>query len=56
MDKLKFYVGLAGAVVVAAVQVWGPDGTVGKALTVVAAVLTAVGVYMAKNQPSVTAR
>jgi hypothetical protein len=50
--KLKFWVGLAGAAVVAAFQVWGPDGTVGKLLAIGAAVATAVGVYLAPNRPS----
>lgn len=50
MDKLKFWVGLTGAAVVAALEVIGPEGDVGKILAIGAAVLTAVGVYLAPNR------
>ncbi len=50
--KVKFYVGLAGAVVQAALQFVGPDGTAGQVLAVVAALLTAVGVYAFPNKPA----
>jgi hypothetical protein len=50
MDKLKFWAGLVGAAVIAVLQVVGPDGPVGKILTVVAALATAVAVYRVPNQ------
>lgn len=49
MDKLKFWVGMAGAAVVAVLEVVGPEGDVGKILSIVAAVATAVGIYAAPN-------
>lgn len=52
MGKIKFWVGLAGAVVTTLLQVLGPAGDVGKWLTIAAAVLTAIGVYAFPNQES----
>lgn len=50
--KAKFYVGLAGALVQAALQFVGPDGTAGQVLAIAAATLTAVGVYAWPNKPA----
>lgn len=52
MDKVKFWVGLAGAIVTALLEVLGPDGTVGRVLVVASAVLTAVAVYAFPNLES----
>lgn len=52
MSKVKFWVGLATALVVALLQLLGPAGTVGRVLTIVAALLGAVGVYLFPNQPA----
>lgn len=49
--KAKFFVGLAGAVVAGALQFLGPDGTAGQLLTLAAAVITAIGVYVVPNRP-----
>jgi len=47
--KVKFYVGLVGAMVVTAVQFF-PDGNVKNGLSALAAIATAVGVYFARNE------
>lgn len=49
MDKVKFWVGLAGAIVTALLEVLGPDGTVGHVLTIASALITAVAVYAFPN-------
>jgi hypothetical protein len=50
--KAKYWVGLAGAVVQAALQFVGTDGTAGHVLAIAAALLTAVGVYAFPNKPA----
>ena len=50
--KAKFWVGLAGALVQAAIQFVGPDGDAGRWLALTAALLTAVGVYAIPNRPA----
>lgn len=50
--KAKFWVGLAGAVLQGALQFVGPDGDVGHWLSLALAVVTAVGVYAIKNEPT----
>lgn len=50
MDKLKFWVGLAGAVVTALLDTLGPDGGLGRGLVIASAVLTAVAVYAFPNE------
>lgn len=49
MNKIKFWVGLAGALVTTLLQVLGPDGTIGRVLVVASAVLTAVAIYAFPN-------
>lgn len=50
MTAAKFYIGLAGAVVIAALQFEGPNGPWGHWLTLASAVLTAAGVYLVPNR------
>ena len=51
--KAKFWVGLGGALVQAALVYVGPGDTAGAVLQIAAAVLTAIGVYAFPNQPAV---
>lgn len=51
MRAAKFVVGLVGAVVTTLLQLLGPEGTTGKVLTIVAALVTAIGVYVWPNTP-----
>lgn len=48
----KAIAAIGGAGVTAALGIWGPQTPVGQVLVVVAAVLTAVGVYMTPNKPA----
>lgn len=47
--KAKFWVGLVGAMAITLVQ-FLPDGTANKIVTAVAAMATAIGVYVVRNQ------
>lgn len=46
----KFLVAVAGAGVTSALTIWGPETSAGQVLVVVAAVLTAIGVWAVPNQ------
>lgn len=49
--KAKFIVGLLGAIAVSLSTVVAPDSTLGKVVTIVLALATAVGVYLTPNAP-----
>lgn len=51
MRAAKFLVAVVGAGVTSALTIWGPETSVGQVLVVVAAVLTAVGVWATPNTP-----
>lgn len=55
MDKVKFWIGLAGALVTTLLEVLGPDGTLGRVLTIASAVITAVAIYAFPNLESASA-
>lgn len=49
----KAIVAIVGGAITSALTIWGPETTVGQVLTVVMTLLTAVGVYVARNTPVV---
>lgn len=53
MKALKALVAVIGGAITSALTIWGPDTTVGQVLVVVAALLTAVSVYLVPNAPAV---
>jgi hypothetical protein len=55
MNKIKFWVGLAGALVTTLLEVLGPDGTIGRVLTIATAVITAVAIYAFPNLETASA-
>lgn len=52
MQYLKFYAAIIGAGITAALGVVGPDTDLFKILTVLAALVTAAGVYAVPNAPA----
>lgn len=55
LDKIKFWVGLAGAIVTALLDYFGPGGTLGHVLTIASLLITAVAVYAFPNLEGVNA-
>jgi hypothetical protein len=51
MKTAKFWVGLAGGIVTSLLTVYGPDTRTGQVLTVISALVTALGVYLVPNAP-----
>lgn len=49
---LKFYVGLVGALLTSIVGAFGPDSPATKIISIVLALVTALGVYLAQNTPA----
>ena len=52
MSAAKFWVGLLGAIVTSLLTVFTADSTIGKVLSVAAALLTAISVYLVPNTPT----